>query len=179
MAGVAVELTRPSDRIVTDEGEGLPGGSLATSTRNPAAATWRFLRPSAQKKTLLFQATLLLTAISLGVHALSFARLRGLLARCAGARGARDGALERDMLDAIVWAVETASRQIPSIGTYLTQALAVHVLLARRGVQSDLRIGLTRGPVQRESSSRLRGSRRTTVFSSGKPITAAITRCPC
>ena len=104
----------------------------------------RVFRLSTQKKILLFQATLLLTATRLGLHVLSFARLRSLLARYVGVGGAKHGALQHGALDPIVWAVEAVSRQIPAIGTCLTQALAAHVLLARRGVQSDLRIGVMR-----------------------------------
>ena len=43
-----------------------------------------------------------------------------------------------------VWAVRTAARAIPAVSTCLTNALAAHVLLARRGYVSNLRIGVTR-----------------------------------
>ena len=102
------------------------------------------LRLSTGDKALLVQATLLLTGIRLGLYVLSFARLRSLLARCVGPEGTTDDELHHDDSDRIVWAVERVSRQFPAIGTCLTQALTVHVLLARRGVQSNLRIGVRR-----------------------------------
>jgi hypothetical protein len=60
----------------------------------------------------------------------------GAIARAATAR--------HDEADRILWAVEAAGRQFPSIGTCLTQALIAQVLLARNGIASDLRIGVMR-----------------------------------
>jgi hypothetical protein len=105
----------------------------------------RFLRLSRSDRTLVLQAALLLTAIRLGLSMMPFARLRSGLARLATSRRAAsclpasgdDGAR-------IVWAVEAVGRRLPPIGTCLTQALAAHVLLARRGHRSNLRIGVTR-----------------------------------
>jgi hypothetical protein len=89
------------------------------------------------------QSTLLLAAIRLGLYALSFAHVRSLLGRWVNTSPTDDG-FHTDVSNRIVWAVEAASRQFPAIGTCLTQALTVHVLLARRGVQSDVRIGVMR-----------------------------------
>jgi hypothetical protein len=47
--------------------------------------------------------------------------------------------------DRIAWAVETASRHTPGLKTCLTQALAAHVLLARRGYPALLRLGVAKG----------------------------------
>jgi hypothetical protein len=45
----------------------------------------------------------------------------------------------------VAWAVHRVSRMVPG-ATCLTQALAAHLLLARRGYQSRLRIGVAREP---------------------------------
>ena len=93
--------------------------------------------------SLLIQATSLLAAIRLGFRVLPFATVRTLLARLArtgrGADGQGGTARART-----IWAVETAGRHFPAIGTCLTQALAIHVLLARQGCKSILRIGVKR-----------------------------------
>ena len=104
----------------------------------------RFLGLSTRDKTLLLRAAFLLSVARLGLYALSFERLRRLLAGFARARGTTGDARQCDVSDRIVWAVETASQALPGIGTCLTQALTVHVLLARNGIASDLRIGVRR-----------------------------------
>ncbi|MGH9254312.1 MAG: lasso peptide biosynthesis B2 protein [Vicinamibacterales bacterium] len=93
---------------------------------------------------LLLEAALLLALIRLGLFTLSFASLRGLLAKWPRTRPTTGNLAA--IADRMVWAVETASRRFPAIGTCLTQALAVHVLLAGRSIHSDLRIGVTRTP---------------------------------
>jgi hypothetical protein len=103
----------------------------------------RFFRLSRREQSLLLQAAVLLAAIRVGLRVLPFAQLRKLLGRLArtgtGTAHQAGGAREQ-----IVWAVETAGRYFPSVGTCLTQALAMQVLLARTGCQSRLRIGVTR-----------------------------------
>jgi hypothetical protein len=46
----------------------------------------------------------------------------------------------------IEWAVERAARRVPGAQHCLTQALVAKLLLARRGVPTELRIGVTKGP---------------------------------
>jgi hypothetical protein len=106
----------------------------------------RFLHLSRAERTLLLQATILMAAIRLGLSTLRFARLRTLLARLAatGLRRADRAPLRSSAAVRSVWAVETVGHHFPLIGTCLTQALAAHVLLARRGHESNLRIGVTR-----------------------------------
>jgi hypothetical protein len=104
----------------------------------------KFIALERGDRALLVVAILLLAAIRVGLRVLPFARLRSLLARLArGGRrnddGSDDAARER-----AVWAIETASRHVPAIGTCLTQALALQVLLARTGCRSCLRIGVTK-----------------------------------
>ena len=93
---------------------------------------------------LLIQATSLLAAIRLGLRVLPFATLRTLLARLARTGRWTDGQGSGTARDRTIWAVETASRYFPAIGTCLTQALAIHALLARQGCTSILRIGVKR-----------------------------------
>lgn len=103
----------------------------------------RFLSLERQDRTLLVVSIVLLAAIRAGLRVLSFARLRSLLATLArsGPRKDGSGGVSRERA---VWAIETASRHVPAIGTCLTQALALQVLLARMGCQSHLRIGVTK-----------------------------------
>ena len=106
----------------------------------------RFLYLPVRDKALLLQATLLLAAIRVGLSILPFARVRGVLTRLASVEG-RKGKLAdaSTVVERTVWAVETAGRQFPAIGTCLYQALAAHVILARRGCRANLRIGVKRG----------------------------------
>ena len=46
----------------------------------------------------------------------------------------------------IAWAVAVASRRVPGGKNCLAQALAAHVLLARHGLASRLRLGVARTP---------------------------------
>ena len=46
--------------------------------------------------------------------------------------------------DRLRWAVEATSRRVPG-ATCLTQALALQILLGRRGQASELRLGVSRG----------------------------------
>jgi hypothetical protein len=94
-------------------------------------------------RSLLVVAIVLLGTIRLGLRVLPFARLRTLLAGLARIRSKEDE-VSSAAPDRAIWAVETAGRQFPAIGTCLTQALATQVLLARAGCESRLRIGVTR-----------------------------------
>ena len=106
----------------------------------------KFFRLSVTEQRLLLQATILLATIRLGLFTLPFASLRSMLARLAATGNRRDdqGQPASDGVERTVWAVETVGRHFPAIGTCLTQALAAHVMLARRGHQSNLRIGVAR-----------------------------------
>jgi hypothetical protein len=89
-------------------------------------------------------AIVLLAAIRVGLRVLPFARLRSVLARLARSGRRNEDGSDSAARERAVWAIETASRQFPAIGTCLTQALALQVLLARMGCQSHLRIGVTK-----------------------------------
>ena len=107
----------------------------------------RFLRLPIAEKTLLGEATALLLVSRIGLRMLPFATLRRFLSLFARIPmwPARRSPPE-DRIQRIVWAVEAAGRRFPALGTCLTQALTAHVLLARTGCASNLRIGVTREP---------------------------------
>ena len=104
----------------------------------------KFLRLSREEKSLLIQAIILLATTRGGLRVLPFVTLRNLLTRLTRRRGGTEHRFGGAGPDRTVWAVQTASRHFPAIGTCLTQALAMHVLLARKGSQSQLRIGVMR-----------------------------------
>lgn len=104
----------------------------------------RFVRLSTREQSVLLQATFLLAIIRIGLRTLPFATLRSILSKLAAIRAHQDASTHDAIGTEIIWAVGAVGRHLPLIGTCLTQALATHVLLARRGLQSDLRIGVTR-----------------------------------
>jgi transglutaminase superfamily protein len=107
----------------------------------------KFLHLPLRDKALFLKATMLLAGIRLGVSILPFATVRSVLTRLAlvGIGRTQQSADAAQMVEGAVWAVETAGRHFPAIGTCLYQALAAHVILARRGCRSNLRIGVRRG----------------------------------
>jgi len=104
----------------------------------------KFLRLPGGERWLLVKATLLLWVVKLGLVLLPFRTLRrfagGLTKPVARRRGPDSFPLER-----IVWSVETAGSITPWARTCLTQALAVQILLLRRGYPCKLHIGVVKG----------------------------------
>jgi Transglutaminase-like superfamily len=104
---------------------------------------FKFLRLSWPERMLLIEATILLAAIRIGLRVVPFATLRRLLGLVSrprsGVREPHDRGKERTL-----WAVDTAGQHFPAIGTCLMRAMAAHVLLARNGHSSNLRIGVRR-----------------------------------
>src|SRR2546428_7038979 len=103
----------------------------------------KFLRLAHAERVLLVEATLLLGAIGLGLRLLPFGRLRDLLDRLSRPR---HGLRPRARLSAarIARVVERVSRVVPGARSSLVQALAAQGLLARRGHEAGLRIGVAR-----------------------------------
>src|SRR5437667_10372122 len=101
----------------------------------------KFLRLAHAERVPLLEATLLLGAIGLGLRLLPFGRLRRLLDRLSRPR---EGLRPRARVPAarIAWAVERVSRVVPGARSCLVQALAAQVLLARRGHEACVRIGV-------------------------------------
>ena len=102
----------------------------------------KFFRLLATDRSLLVEAAFMVGAVRLGLCGLPFRTLRRLLARVTQERAGLRKA-DRSSLDRIAWAVTVASRYVPA-ATCLTQALATHVLLGRRGHPACLRIGVVK-----------------------------------
>lgn len=105
----------------------------------------KFLRLPATKRRLLVRAALLLGVIKLGLWLLPFHTLRHLLANVMEPPAELKQDTARFPVEDVIWAVEVASRHMPAVGTCLTRALAVQVLLTRRGYPALLHIGVVRG----------------------------------
>ena len=98
----------------------------------------KFLRLSPADRRLLVTAALLQAAIRLGLVVLPYRRLRQLVDRAARVRRLAPTPPER-----IAWAVTRTSRSVPGAAC-LTQALALRVLLERRGQPARVRVGVMR-----------------------------------
>lgn len=102
----------------------------------------RFLRLPVTQKRLLLEAVVLLEAIKLGMLVLPFATVRRLLTLAerptVGGREAAHPAF------VVARAVEVSSHHAPGLKTCLAQALAVRVMLVRRGHRAVLRIGVAK-----------------------------------
>ncbi len=92
--------------------------------------------------SLLCEAALALAAIRVCLWSLPFGAVRRIVDRL-GARRVRTPAGTEPTVERVVWAVRAASARIPR-ATCLTQALAVRLMLQRRGLPALLRIGVAR-----------------------------------
>lgn len=104
----------------------------------------RFVRLPWRRKRALVVAGLMITTVRAGMAVLSFETLRRHLARLARARSVPDTLADQAEVETIVWSIQTAGRTLPAAGRCLIEALAGHVLLGRKGVGTDLRIGVAR-----------------------------------
>lgn len=103
----------------------------------------KFLKLTAKERFLLIQSALVLAAVRAGLRTLAFKRLLGALARLSPEGPERPGA-DPAGVERVVWAVSVAARYLPGTSTCLAQALAAKVLLGRRGLPGQLRIGVER-----------------------------------
>lgn len=105
----------------------------------------KLLRLPAGQRRLLVKTALLLEGIKFAVRLLPFRIVRRLLdwAERPLRRGHRNPLYEASV-DEISRAVALASRYTPGTKTCLTQALALRLLLVRRGYPATLRIGVVR-----------------------------------
>jgi len=103
----------------------------------------KFLRIHRTDRRLLVKSVFLVGFIRLGLWLLPLQTLRRLLARIARASPELQEA-DAAVIDRAAWAVKVASRYMPK-ATCLTQALAVQMLLSRRGYPVHLRIGVAKG----------------------------------
>ena len=98
----------------------------------------------ATERRLLVKAALLLGVIRLGLRLLPFRTLRRLLNQAPRASIALPAA-NRFSPDRIAWAVTVASPYMLRLRPCLVQALAVQLLLVRRGYPARLHLGVARG----------------------------------
>lgn len=99
----------------------------------------RWRRLTGSERRLLVEAWLLLALTKVGLIAMPFGLLRGLLDRYGDRSTARNVTPEHT-----AWAVAAAARRLPAGATCLTQALACNAMLRRRGYATRLRIGAAR-----------------------------------
>ena len=107
-------------------------------------ARWRrLLRLSPADWWLLLRIGLLLPLLRAGLSLFSFKRMRRLVI-WAGRKPVPAQPVPAAELARLVWAVSRLSRFILADAPCLTQALAVQILFARRGVKTELRIGVAK-----------------------------------
>lgn len=94
--------------------------------------------PRFRELLLLLRAAILLCTVRLALWMVSFQKLRRVVDSLTHARLRPAGRYSADQLG---WAVRAASRYVPH-ATCLTQAVALHILLRREGLQSTIRIGV-------------------------------------
>jgi hypothetical protein len=95
------------------------------------------------ERWLLIRVAVLVVAVRLALALLPWRAVHRLVARAArpAARANRSSPVPVDHLR---WPVEATSRRVPG-AVCLTQALALQILLGRRGLASELRLGVSRG----------------------------------
>jgi hypothetical protein len=103
-----------------------------------------YLRLSSQDKRLVLGTFGLLGIIRVGLWLLPFQTLRNILAKFTPVPGSSQATANSETVKKIVRTVRSLSHYIPR-ATCLTQALAVTVLLSRRGQPASLQIGVSKG----------------------------------
>lgn len=98
------------------------------------------LRPG--DRQLLAMAGMTVLAVRVALWLIPYGRTREFLKR--SSQKAKRTQEPRESPDRVAWAVRTSSKAVPK-ASCLTQALAAELLLARRGHDSELRIGVARG----------------------------------
>ena len=106
------------------------------------AAISKFLRLSWREQKLVAGAVLALSAVRIGLVALPFTRVRGIVAR--GYRRL-DDKTSRPALERVTWAIEAASHYVPGGSNCLVRALASEYVLGRFGYPCELKIGVAKG----------------------------------
>ena len=96
--------------------------------------------PRLREIPILLRAVALVCAIRLALWIVPFARLRRVVASLARVHSRRHNRYSADQLS---WAVRAVSRYVPR-ATCLTQAFVLHILLRWEGLQSRIRIGVSK-----------------------------------
>jgi hypothetical protein len=103
----------------------------------------KFIGLTGDDRALLIGAVLLVLLMRCGLASIGFAKLGRLLSRFE--RAHPQAAKSPADVDRIVWAVSAAGRVVLGDKPCLPLAMASQWLLRRRGVVTDLRIGVMRG----------------------------------
>jgi hypothetical protein len=106
---------------------------------------------SPDERLLVREAAVVLILVWAGLGVLNFSTVRRLLDRYASARPVFPGGA-RPAPDRIGWAVMAVARRSPVPMTCLRQALAADAMLQRHGFESQLRLGVRRGPTPSSAS---------------------------
>jgi hypothetical protein len=111
----------------------------------------KFLRLPNADRNLLAGAAVLLLAMRCGLALIGYARLRRWLlgASQPHSRVAQKSSGEAENIARLIWALNTAGRVVLGNRPCLAVAMATHWLLYRRGVETDLRIGVKQGATGR------------------------------
>jgi hypothetical protein len=103
--------------------------------------------PRLREFPILWRATTLVCAVRVALWIVPFARLRQAVVSLAHPRvsfaHSRSGRASRYSAEQLSWAVRAVSQYVPR-ATCLTQALVLHILLRREGLQSRIRIGVSK-----------------------------------
>ena len=103
----------------------------------------KFLRQPAKNRWMLVKALAATALIGLGLRLLPFSKLLAGLNWLA-ARPRKPRRRDPNEQKRVVWAVAAATRRLRKETPCLTQALAVHLFLRRRGLPAQLRIGVAK-----------------------------------
>jgi hypothetical protein len=104
---------------------------------------FKILSLSGSELSIVAEATVAVLAIRAGLWLVEFGRLNAALDRVA-AIGARTSAAAPPV-EEFAWAVKAVGARVPW-ASCLTQALALRLMLERRGIPATLRIGVARTP---------------------------------
>jgi hypothetical protein len=102
----------------------------------------RFRRLSASERRALAAAFLVLPAVSLALRLTGLGRTRRLLRACVGRAQPASRVGETHVARSVARLVARAASHIPGHPACLTQALTLWFLLARQGIESEVRIGV-------------------------------------
>ena len=107
----------------------------------------KFLALSSNDRRLLISALILLTAIRLGLVIFPFDKMRYFLSKLIPGHlvsSVTEEFQSQQIIQRVVWAINASGRHLPISMNCFPRALATHVLLQRRGIPSEIKIGVAR-----------------------------------
>ncbi len=116
---------------------------LLTKSRGCRRGLRRLATLPRVRRRELARAVIMLVFARLAVWLLPFRALRPLISRLTRATVSTTTMTESAAIASVTWAVRIAARVVPA-ATCLVQAMAAQFLLGRHGVESTLRLGVTR-----------------------------------